>query len=288
MKKTENVNDSLLPAAEDIAFYNQFGWYKSPVIFSDQELDDAVQGAQDFYDGKIDFPLQSKLGLSDDPFDPNLTIRNNEFVTLQQQKLRAIGWHPIIRETAKLLTKSRSIRLFADSLISKFPTKDKNQGNVGWHTDKAYWPTCSSNKLLTVWIPLQDCTIDMGPVVYLNGSHKWKLEQEMHEYFSFTSQDLESFENYQKSKNSSLKKSFMTLKRGQVSIHSCNTIHCSYPNVSDKTRLALAVHLQDDSNHYQKAFKADGTKIVIGYDQICSKDQNGDPNYHDDQIFPLI
>tara|TARA_B100000497_G_C7695091_1_gene424219 strand:- start:935 stop:1681 length:747 start_codon:yes stop_codon:yes gene_type:complete len=248
LKRTENIKESLLPSAEDIAFYNQFGWYKSPVIFSDQELDDAVQGAQDFYDGKIDFPLKSKLGLSDDQANLDLAIRNNEFVTLQQQKLRAIGWH----------------------------------------TDKAYWPTCSSNKLLTVWIPLQDCTIDMGPVVYLNGSHKWKLEQEMREYFSFTSQDLESFENYQKSKNSSLKKSFMTLKRGQVSIHSCNTIHCSYPNVSDKTRLALAVHLQDDSNHYQKAFKADGTKIVIGYDQICSKDQNGDPNYHDDQIFPLI
>lgn len=288
MNKTENIKESLLPSAEDIEFYNQYGWYKSPVIFSDQELDDAVQGAQDFYDGKIDFPLKSKLGLSDDHANPDLALRNNEFITLQQLKLRAIGWHPIIRETAKLLTKSKNIRLFADSLISKFPTKEKNQGNIGWHTDKAYWPTCSSDKLLTVWIPLQDCTIDMGPVVYLDGSHKWNLTKEMREYFSFTSQDLESFERHQKNKNIGFKKSFMTLKRGEVSVHSCNTIHCSYPNVSNKTRLAIAVHLQDDSNHYQVRYKPNGEKIMIGYDQICSKDKNGNPNYHDDQIFPLI
>ena len=80
----------------------------------------------------------------------------------------------------------------------------------------------------------------------------------------------------------------MTLKRGQVSIHSCNTVHCSYPNVSNKARLALAVHLQDDSNYYQKAFKTNGEKIVIGYDPFCSKDENGDPNYSDDNIFPRI
>lgn len=288
MSHIKNVNESLLPSAEDISSFNRLGWYKSPVIFSNEELDEAVQGARDFYDGKIDFPLQSKAGIGDDAADPSLSIRNNEFVTLQQQKLRALGWHPMIRETVKRLTNSKNIRLFADSLINKLPNMDAGKGNVGWHTDKAYWPTCSSNKLVTVWIPLQDCTIDMGPVVYIDGSHKWTFEGEMRDYFSFTSQDLDSFESYLKKKNYTIEKSYMTLKRGQVSIHSCNTVHCSYPNVSNKARLALAVHLQDDSNYYQKAFKTNGEKIVIGYDRICSKDENGDPNYSDDNIFPRI
>ena len=278
----------MLPSSQDIVFYNQYGWYKSPVMFTEEEIDNAIQGAREFYDGKVDSPLPTKEGIADDTVDKNLTIRNNEYVTLQKKELRTIGWHPMIRETAKRLTNSSYIRLFADSLIDKLPTNNVDQGIVGWHSDKAYWPTCSSNKLLTVWIPLQDCTIEMGPVVYIDGSHKWDVEQDMRQFFSFNNQDLESFQVYLSKYKAGFKKSFMTLKKGQVSFHSCNTIHSSSPNVSDKSRLALAVHLQDDSNHYQEAFKASGEKIVIGYDKICAKDENGNPDYSDKSIFPII
>ncbi|MDB2368923.1 phytanoyl-CoA dioxygenase family protein [Flavobacteriales bacterium] len=288
MKDSGLIKTELLPSLEDIEFYNQYGWYKSPVIFTDEEIDSAVKGAKDFYDGKVDFSLPTKEGIADDKVDEKLTIRNNEFVTLQKKELRAIGWHPMIRETAKRLTKSSYIRLFADSLVNKLPTNNIDDGIIGWHSDKAYWPTCSSNKLLTVWIPLQDCTIEMGPVVYIDGSHKWEIDEDMKQFFSFNNQDLQSFQVYLHKNKASFKKSFMTLKKGQVSFHSCNTIHSSSPNISNKSRLALAVHLQDDSNHYQEAFMANGEKIIIGYDKICSKDRNGNPDYSDKSIFPII
>ena len=283
-----NVNKELLPSEEDLKSFNEKGWYKTGSIFSDEEINAAVKGANDFYNGIIDFPLFNKEGLADDMSGEEAKIRNNEFTTLQKKELRALGWHPHIREIAKVLTGSSEIRLFADSLITKLPAKKASAGSVGWHSDKAYWPTCTSNKLLTVWIPLQDCTIDMGPLVYIDGSHKWKDEKELRSYFSFNNQDLLSFENYLDEKKQGYKKSFMTLKKGQACFHSCHTIHSSYPNVSQISRLALAVHLQDDSNKYQEAFHPDGKKIVIGYDKVCSKDLNGNPNYKDNKVFPLL
>ena len=282
------IKNELLPSKKDIEFYNQYGWYKSPVIFSDEEIDQAIKGANDFYDGKIDYPLPSKDGLADDVVDKKLVIRNNEFVTLQKKELRDLGWHPMIREIAKALTNSSQIRLFADSLVNKLPTEKTNEGIVGWHSDKAYWPTCSSDKILTAWIPLQECTIEMGPIVYIDGSHKWKDEEEMRQFFSFNSQDLESLQVYLNNNKAGFKKSFMTLKKGQVSFHSCHTIHSSTSNTSNVSRLALAVHLQDGGNQYQVAFKPNGEKIVIGYDEICAKDSEGNPDYSDTLMFPII
>jgi hypothetical protein len=51
MKDSGLIKTELLPSLEDIEFYNQYGWYKSPVIFTYEEIDSAVKGAKDFYDG---------------------------------------------------------------------------------------------------------------------------------------------------------------------------------------------------------------------------------------------
>jgi ectoine hydroxylase-related dioxygenase (phytanoyl-CoA dioxygenase family) len=80
----------------------------------------------------------------------------------------------------------------------------------------------------------------------------------------------------------------MTVKRGQVCFHNGHIIHSSFANTSKVNRLALAVHFQDINNAYQKTYKKDGSPIVIGYDQLCKKETNGDPDYTDENLFPLL
>ncbi|WOD06184.1 phytanoyl-CoA dioxygenase family protein [Marinomonas sp. GJ51-6] len=156
-------NESLLPNESDISHFKEYGWYCSDAVFSDKEIKTALQGMEEFYSGKRDNKLANTLGIANDTHNDKQKIRNNEFVTLQNNNLKQIGWHPVIKQTAQILMDCKAIRLFSDSLISKYPVPtSKNQGIVGWHSDKAYWPTCSSNNLLTFWIPLQDCTIEMG------------------------------------------------------------------------------------------------------------------------------
>lgn len=278
----------MLPTEDQILEYEKKGWFVGNFLLSEEIIDKAKKGAKDFYNGIRDYSLSEYTGIANDVFDDSAVIRNNEFVTLQKKELQALGFHQLITATAAKLARTDEIRLFSDSLINKLPANEKKEGAVGWHSDKAYWPTCTSQNMVTAWIPLQDVTMDMGPLLHIDQSNQWKDEKELKSFFSFNNQDLGLFENYLSKNKSNHIKSPMVLRKGQVSFHNCNTIHASYPNVSNTNRMALAMHFQDKSNQYQKAYKENGDLIVIGYDQICEKDSDGNPNYSDKKIFPKI
>lgn len=38
----------------------------------------------------------------------------------------------------------------------------------------------------------------------------------------------------------------------------------------------------------QPAYKDDGSRIEIGYDLVCSKDKNGNPDYSDPAVSPTL
>ena len=288
LKSIKEAKGNLLPSEKDLQFYNEHGWYVSPIIIEDEVINAAMKGAEEFYAGILDHSLENDDRIENSSYSQDKTIHNNEFVTLQKQALSQLGFHDLVLATAAILSGSKSIRLFADSLVSKDPSPDIKNNAVGWHTDKAYWPTCTSDQLLTAWIPLQDCTIDMGPLFHIDKSHKWKDIEELKQYYSFNNQDLGGLEQHLKSRMPEYQEIPMLLKKGQVSFHNCNTIHASRPNTSNLKRMALAMHFQDDTNKYQKAYKATGELISIGYDKLCRKDSAGNPDYSDPRIFPLL
>ncbi|MDZ7959731.1 MAG: phytanoyl-CoA dioxygenase family protein [Aulosira sp. DedQUE10] len=286
---TENLSKqelALLPTDEDVAFYEEHGWYISKKVISDELIDEAILGSQKYYRGERDTSLPVKTGYTDwKPEDGNI-IRNNEFVSLQNRQLHELGFQPIIAAIAARLAKTKRIRLFADSLLGKPPTpRDDKKGVIGWHTDKAFWSTCSSDNLLTAWIPFQDCDESLGPLVVIDGSHKWSDSRDVK---SFYDQNLENREQMFHQQGRKIIKVPMTLKKGQISFHHCLTIHGSYPNYSNSFRLAMAVHLQDDFNHYQPFWNKKGEQVHIGYEALCRKLPNGNPDFSDPAVFPAL
>ena len=277
---------ALLPTDEDVAFYEEHGWYISKKVIPDELIDEAILGSERYYRGERDTKLPVNTGYTDwKPEDGNI-IRNNEFVSLQNRQLRQFGFQPIIAEIAARLARTKRIRLFADSLLCKPPTAtDSKNSVIGWHADKAYWSTCSSDNLLTAWIPFQDCDELIGPLVVLDGSHKWSDSQSLK---SFHDQNLDNLEERFRQQGRKITKVPMTLKKGQMSFHHCWTIHGSYPNYSNSFRLALALHLQDDTNHYRPFWNNKGEQIHIGYDVLCRKLPNGNPDYSDPAVFPVL
>ena len=41
-----------------------------------------------------------------------------------------------------------------------------------WHQDQFYWPL-DSNLVVGMWMPIVDCTSDMGMIRFVKGSHKY-------------------------------------------------------------------------------------------------------------------
>lgn len=267
-------------------FYREHGWFIAPQALSDDLLDEAWQGLQEHWSGHRDHSLPgARSGFADwMPGDGDGT-RNNEYVSLQNARVRRLAWSRVIGKIACEVSGARSMRLFDDQMV--FKPGGETGSIVGWHVDGDYWGTCSSQQMLTAWIPLHDCTEDLGPLVVLDGSHRWShlIDRSA---LSFHQRDMGALERFVTSSGYKFKPVVMEMKKGQFSLHHCRAIHGSFPNRSHSPRIALAVHMQDGDNAYRPAFRPDGRPISVFNDSICDKTASGLPNYRDERVFPEL
>jgi phytanoyl-CoA dioxygenase PhyH len=278
---------ALLPGDADVAFYEANGYYVSREgVVPEALIDSAWEGARRFYQGERDGILPFDTGFSNwKPGDGN-GQRNNEFVSLQKRELKALAVYPLLGAIAARLTRSSAIRVLDDQLVYK-PSDLRNASSTvtGWHADRAYWATCSSDRMISVWIPLHSVEITRSPLVVMAGSHRWQGLQDVR---FFNQQDLTGIEERFRALGRDVRIVPMTLRKGQVSFHHGWTVHASYPNTSGQPRLSYAVHLQDGDNHYRPYRNAQGREIHIFDEQLCRKLPNGDPDFSDPDVFPTV
>jgi hypothetical protein len=285
MPMTETIAPALLSQA-DVAFYQEHGWVISSAPIEDALIDEAFAGLEQHWSGYRDRTLPGAGKQFGDwmPGDGDGT-RNNEYLSLQNRRVSKLAWCPTVGSIAASAAQTSAIRLFDDQIVYK--PGGQNGSVVGWHVDGDYWQTCSSQEMLTAWIPLHDCPDEMGPLVVLDGSHLWshKIERSA---LSFHSRDMESLKRHVEQLGFEFKPVTIRLKRGQFSLHHCRAIHGSFPNTSDRPRIALAVHLQDDRNRYRSATRPDGRPVQLFNDTICRRTADGDPDYTDASVFPVL
>lgn len=277
-----------LPTEADILQYEQRGWYISPYVISDDIIDAAVNGADALYRGERNRDCPEIIGPANDQWSQNKVLLNNEFACLQRSEIWDLVSVPMISAIAATLARTKQIRLFADALMCKYPANNQDNGVFGWHTDKAYWPSCTSNNMLTAWVAMQDTTIDMGPMYVIENSHHWDLDNGLKQFCAHGVKDLSLLEDYLQHSGLTYRSVPITIKKGQMSFHHCNAFHGSAINQSDLRRMSLTIHFQDEKNAYHPVFNESGDRIIIGYDKICREDEHGYPDYHDPNIFPIL
>lgn len=279
-------NERVNLSSAEVDFYREHGWLVTSPVLDGAALDDARRGLDQHWAGHRDRVLPGAGQYYADwmPGDGDGT-RNNEYLSLQNDLVSQLAWSPVIGEIAAGATGSSEIRLFDDQIVYK--PGSQADAVVGWHVDGDYWGTCSSREMLTAWIPLHDCPAEYGPLVVLDGSHKWShlLERST---LSFHRKDMEGLAKAVNDLGFEFKPVTIELKRGQFSLHHCRTIHGSYPNRSAHPRIALAVHLQDGSNRYRPSVRPDGRPVELFNDRICRRDAQGLPDYQDEAVFPRL
>ncbi len=68
---------------------------------------------------------------------------------------------------AAALMEVDGVRLYHDQALYKEP----GGGHTPWHADQYYWPL-ASDRAVTLWLPLQETSLDMGPLEFSEGSHR--------------------------------------------------------------------------------------------------------------------
>jgi ectoine hydroxylase-related dioxygenase (phytanoyl-CoA dioxygenase family) len=66
------------------------------------------------------------------------------------------------------------VRLYHDQALYKEP----GGGHTPWHTDRYYWPLVG-DRCATLWLPLQDTPLQMGPLAFAAGSHRFEYGRDL-------------------------------------------------------------------------------------------------------------
>jgi Phytanoyl-CoA dioxygenase (PhyH) len=276
---------SPLPTETDIEFFEDHGWFISDRIIPDDVIELALVGRDRLYRGERDQNFADLTQFSNWNSEDGDRLRNDEFVARQIQEFQPLVFYPLLGEIAARLLRSSGIRLFEEQLLTKPPQTPGTVNAIGWHTDLSFCSFSTTEKMIACWIPLQDCTIEMGPLVVLDRSHKWTEYRSLRQ---FQSQDLDSFTQELEAHGKLVKPVPMAIKRGQVSFHHGWTIHGSYPNHSSQNRVVVAVHLQDANNKFKLVNSPKGEPYRHHLDQFCETLPNGNPDYQDSKIYPII
>lgn len=276
---------TLLPGDDDVAFYHDHGYWQTGKIFTDEEINAAVTGSERFYAGeRNDFPPPHGREIPEGWVpDQGDGLRKNDYASLQNRPLAALVRKPLLGAIAARLA-GAPIRLWHDQLLYKPPTQGAGSANVGWHTDRQYWRTCTSDNMLTAWIPFHDSFEEQGTITMIDGSHRWP---DMADELDFFNVDLNALEARFNSKGEAIVKVPMNLPKGHVSFHHCRTIHGSGPNRGTTPRRSIAVHLQDDANRYREFRDARGNLAGHVNNRLCLT-VDGHPDFTDPEVCPPL
>jgi ectoine hydroxylase-related dioxygenase (phytanoyl-CoA dioxygenase family) len=140
----------------------------------------------------------------------------------------------LARIAAELMRVS-GVRMYHDQALFK----EANGGFTPWHADQFYWPLSNDNSI-TAWIPLIPIPLEMGPLAFSIGSHRYNVGR-----------DLEiSDESEQRVSKALLEKQLpmeeSAFDLGDVSFHSGWTFHRAGPNKSGKTREVMTIIYIED------------------------------------------
>jgi ectoine hydroxylase-related dioxygenase (phytanoyl-CoA dioxygenase family) len=283
----------LLPSEEDVQWYAEHGWYLSRKLLTDEEVDTLTEVSERFYAGQRDRALSVR--------PPNLAYwepshgpvqRHNDYIHYESDEIARILRKPVIGATAALLAGASEIRLFQATLIYKPPIQSEVTNLVPWHMDRHYWQTCTSERMLTAFIPFHDCGEEMGTITMIDGSHQWKEIAGDDSTRHFAQRDRDELEHIlaetARFNNTEVRPIPIVIPKGHMNFHHCRIYHGSGPNRSDRPRRAISLHLQDGENQWRPYRKPDGNILVYNNDVVVRKTSQGTPDYADPEFCPVL
>ena len=284
---------ALLPSDDDVLCYAEHGWFLTQKLFSDDEIDAIVAETERFYAGHKDrgLPLRPPNLAYWTPADGPVQ-RHNDYIHYESDVLAALLRKPLVGAVAARLAQVDEIRVFQATLIYKPPRPDEPTNHVPWHMDRHYWQTCTSERMLTAFIPFHDCDEEMGTITMVDGSHRWTEVPGDDSTRHFAQRDrteLEALLERNAAHNgATVDRIPMRIPKGHMSFHHCRTYHGSGPNLSDRPRRAVSLHLQDGANTYRPYLRPNGEPVVYNHDVLVRRTEDGRPDYADPVYCPVL
>lgn len=180
----------------------------------------------------------SELNRQSDPLDSRDTY-GKAFLQIfnlwrEDPEIKELVFSKRLAGIASALMQVEGVRIYHDQALYK----EAGGGITPWHADQYYWPL-SSDKTITVWIPLQEVKLEMGPLEFSAGSHQITEGREL----SISDESEEKIR--QKLRVTDFPHIVEPFALGEVSFHSGWVFHRAGANQTDKVRKVMTVIYMD-------------------------------------------
>ena len=174
-----------------------------------------------------------------------------------------------IGKMASQLSGADGIRIWHDQALIKRPWANP----TAWHLDTPFW-SFSDRKAISIWVALDDATLENGCLFFIPGSHK------ITNFDKITiGRNMDGiFDIYPQLKNS--KPVAAPMKAGSCSFHNGLTVHGANANMTNGFRRAMTCAYMPDGNSFN------GEPNILP-DEYVQSLKIGDPLNMDEQN-PLI
>lgn len=231
---------------EDLDYYEENGFVVIDDFLSSEELEYWRTGVHEAMLERNGLKMPGKsinIG-EDDGINQDAEYFNNVFdqmLNLWQtnSKMKELMLDPRIGRMAAELAGVDAIRVWHDQALVKRPWANP----TSWHVDTPFW-SFSDRRALSIWIALDDATLENGCLFFIPGSHKVTtfenpgIGRNMNAIFQL-------YPNLVKSPSVAAK-----MKAGSCSFHNGLTIHGAHANMTPGLRRAMTCAFMPDGNVY--------------------------------------
>jgi len=152
----------------------------------------------------------------------------------KSDRVKEIVFSKRLAKMAAELMNVAGVRMYHDQALFKEPSG----GHTPWHADQYYWPL-STDKTVTVWIPLQKTGLELGPLEFSAGS------QRLTEGRNLKISDESEKELQRKLTLRDFEQVVEPFDAGEISFHMGWVFHRAGPNKTNTMRKVMTVIYMD-------------------------------------------
>ncbi|MEC4815726.1 MAG: phytanoyl-CoA dioxygenase family protein [Scytonema sp. PMC 1069.18] len=184
-------------------------------------------------------------------FEPNRQFSSREMMWLESDVAKEFVLSRKFGQLAAELLQVSSVRVYHDDFLCKEP----GGGRTPWHYDGHHYPI-ASDRIGTMWIPLQPTPQEMGPLEFAKGMETYKLVKEI------------PFDKFSQDHDRAISKMLQThgividhepFQLGEISFQHCLNVHGASANRTTQQRIAFGISYFEDG-----AFVVNSPTLISG------------------------
>ncbi len=251
----------------EVEFYRNNGYVAMDEFLSEEELNEWRDAVEDAVAARGQQRILGQMGQTNEYYENVFVQRVN--LWQDNAKMRKLMLDARLGKIAATLAGVDGIRIWHDQALIKKPYANP----TAWHLDNPYW-SFYSRDAITIWVALDNVTMENGCLWFLPGSHKLATYDNVG--IGHNMSDL--FKVYKDW--SKIAAAPVVIKAGSCSWHNGLVAHGAGPNMTNGLRRAMTCAYMPDGSTFN------GQRNILREDQIA-KLNVGDV-LEDDAQTPLI